>query len=116
MDTCGEYLDHHLEEHAHYYVIATTTLQIVNFMAYNMAVVLESSFMLEGYQYYKFFSLSLLLTAMAYFLWAAIHKSNPLDLFIFTVLQTICNGFMIFRDVIFLLYPSFFVTIVDSQD
>ncbi len=114
MDTFGDYVDNHLERHGYKYYVGTLGVQLANFAYMNIAIISESTFDLQAYQIYKFFALSLLLFAMAYFLKVAFYNTSPNDLFTFIILATICNCYMIFRDIMFILYPNFFVALLDN--
>lgn len=106
---CSEHLDLHFQNHGEYYFMFIVFIQTFYFSFYNIMVASEKEFTVQDYQYYKFGSLSLLLGAMIYFLLFASLKTSPVDLFAFIILATICNAFMFFRDIMFLLYPEFFI-------
>lgn len=46
---------------------------------------------------------------MVWFLYIAIKLKSPVDLYTFVILSTMCNCYLIFRDLLFIFYPDYYV-------
>ena len=116
MSKCKTRLNDHLEENGHKYYIAIVSVEVVYFILYNSIVFFEQEKSVNACQYYKFSTELLLMVSMIYFLYEAIVRHMAMDMLSFLIISTICNTFMIFRDILFLVDPAAFLATPPGED
>lgn len=107
--------DSHIERRASLYIFFIIFLQIVIFV-FNciLPTVLEPNLEATYYQWYNLVVLSFFLITKLYFLAYAVTRKSPSDLFSFLILSGVYTCYMIFRNVVFVKYPNFYMTKIEG--
>ena len=86
-------------------------LQLIRCIYTNLYPIFDNSDLkMTEYQTYMLTSFLLMIAAMYYFLYIAIHKKRAMYIVAFNILVSIFNVYMIFRDVVFMNWPQYYFT------
>jgi len=114
--TCGEFVEAHIENNSHKYLVGITGVQVVNFLLCYFLIWIRHGDMQTDFHLYKFVTNLFLILAMCYFIYQAVVKKVATDLFSFLIASTLNNAFLIIRDVQFIVYPGYYITNATVDD
>ena len=102
--------DSHIERCGYVYIYLIIALQIVLYILNCLLPpIIEPNLSSTSYQIYNLIMLSFLLFAKLYFLTFAVTTKSPSDLFSFLILSAVFTCYMVFRNIMFIKYPSFYM-------
>lgn len=105
-----ELIYEHIENKGYAYSVGVIVVQaIFFFVSCALPPLVEHDIDSTEYQHYNILALSFMLATQLYFLVYAVKKNSPSDMFSFIIMGAMYTVYMIFRDIVFVRWPWFFM-------